>query len=222
MAMMSFIFFTLLLVAFLQRSSTNPSGDDSSFSSLSPFDEIYPSLDTFNQANLDDTLSLENFAGFDAMGSETRVDTVDDFSTTVSRSNGFLTMDSDLDLAHSYCSTTNEQSQKRDDVTCPAENQPLHLTLPTLQLPSLSSPSADLQGEKKDWENSQPIPLIDDDFDDFDGYKCPGYLFIERALHACCDGPLGPYVLDPYGRMLYRYIKKCGEGISDLIQVAEL
>lgn len=225
------LFLFLISGLFLRGSSTDPVGDDSMFLSQSSLDDIDSSSNIFEQADLNDNLTLEASSGSIFLPSDSRVDSLDGFSSAPLESKDFPTVDSDLLVTNSNCPSTHKRSYKRKDVTdttCPAEASPppppLQLTLPTLQLPGAPSSSNDAHG-KINSGDTKPIFLIHGDEDpeenerdyeegNFDN-RCPGIWLINRVLDFCCHGPLSPFVIDPFGRLVYRYIKKCTSSTSD-------
>lgn len=109
----------------------------------------------------------------------------------------------DINLAAAVddeCFVNNGQSRKRDGVACPA--------------PGITKfPSGIFQDEEDDFE-------LDKDGLDSQGrspYLCGdiGFLF-GRIFDVCCDGPFGPFKIDPGARLIYNWISTCRLGMFEL------
>lgn len=201
----------LMLFGLLLQHSYAISVWKDSFWSLGSLDDMDPSADIANIASGADNHYFEVFSGANSMEYESDIDLLAGSSETPSESNDLLPITgSGLVLADDFCPTTDGQSQKRDGVTCPAETSPsVPLELPTL--PGVSSLSEDDRPKRESWwDDDEPIPRLDDDYN---RERCPGKIIeMARKFHLTCDGPYGPYRLDPYGRMIFDYIKSCDPG----------
>ena len=203
----------LILFGLLVQCSYGISVWKDSFWSLGSLDDMDPSPDISNIASGANNFYSEGFSGANSMEYESDIDILAGSSETSSESNDLLPpmTGSGLVIGDNFCSTTDGQSQKRDGVTCPAETSPsVHpLELPTL--PGVSSLSEDDKPKRESWwDDDEPIPRLDDDDDKG---RCPGEIIgMARKFYLTCDGPFGPYRLDPYGRMIFDYIKSCDPG----------
>lgn len=93
------------------------------------------------------------------------------------------------------------QSRKRDGgMICPAPG-------------SLESPSSGIFGDHNEEELDQQAEL---DSDGRNPIICSEILFFfGRIFDVCCDGPYGPFVIDPDVRLIYSWISDCRSGMSN-------
>lgn len=177
-------------------------------------DDNDSSTNIFKEVNANDNPYLDDIAGVNFMESVSDMNLLTEYSETSPGSTDFLLADFDLVGVDDYsCITLNGQSRKRDTAYCPAG------TIPMLQLPTLK----DIPLLLEDDENSGEVPKEENEpdpsafprpGDGFDDDRCPSESVGFRLLDLCCGGPFGPFALDPYGRMVYRFIKACDPGPS--------
>lgn len=94
------------------------------------------------------------------------------------------------------CLTVNGQLRKRDGAICPAPRV-------------VESSNLGIFGDSDDEDLVPPTeeerkrdPLLCTEI----------WLFFGRIFDVCCDGPYGPFVIDPDVRLIYNYISNCYDG----------
>lgn len=182
----------LVVLLLLQRSWANPVPDDSSSSSPNSFDLF---TESSTEASLDPNLYLESLNPSKS-GSDIEL-----FHPS-GQVDG-LVASADFEpilVADDYCPTTNGRSRKRDSGSCPA---------PGVEVPLGSEiigdyNDDDLERDRQKNPNELPgrDPLICSEI----------WFYFGRIFDVCCNGPFGPFILDPDARMLYRWISDCQLG----------
>lgn len=206
---MSSVVFVLFLVLLQHSCAIAPVSDDLSYNSLN--DILDPFADTFAARSLDgpdlnpeapiDFLQPDNIPNsFDSTSIEIgfETDLFDDLSNTSSDPNGLLiSEDFDLVSADDHCVAANGQSRKRAGAVCGDPG-----------IPSKVESKNDDSEVPASSDNPFAQPKIDLDIC---GWVLPVF---DRFWHVCCNGKLGPSVLDPDGRLLYSWITDCYLGES--------
>lgn len=150
--------------------------------------------------------SLSNDSDFNDLDSFNNLGNLDDDDASLIAAAGDGVIDS-----NNLCPNVNsggDQSRKRND-QCEPSNAPSinELTLPNL-IPSQNKPDPPKYEEGNDIFGPRPSKTDTHDYE-----KCGGFLHIlQRTMDVCCDGPRGPFTVDPFGRLIYRNIGGCEPG----------
>lgn len=190
----------LFVLLLLQLSWASPVPDDSSVSSL---DSLDPFTESKTEASLDSNLLRESLNPLES-GSDIEL-----FELSGQIDGLVASADSELILvADEYCPITNGRSRKRNDVTCPA-----------VGVPSGSEIIGDYNDDDLDMErkkNPNELPGREPNI-------CSEIMFyFGRIFDVCCNGPFGPFLLDPDARMIYNWISDCQLGTLLYIMVVDL
>ena len=106
--------------------------------------------------------------------------------------------------ANDNCPINNGQSRKRDGKTCPATGL-------------IEFPSSGIFGDYDDEE----LDSVEPDPQGRNENICSEiFFFFGRVLDVCCNGPFGPFVIDPDVRLIYSWISDCRLGMSKLYVIA--